>query len=159
MKTIIIYSSKYGSTEDCAKHLKAGLSGSVSLVDIEKTNPKTIGLEKYDSIIFGSSIYVGSISKKIRSLCNEFKELLLKKRIAIFICCGFPEQVNEYLSTNFSTKLLQNAVIVKSFGGEARLDKMKALDRLIMKAATKGNHNNLKISQENIDDFIKAINS
>jgi len=52
-------------------------------------------LEKYDSIIFGSSIYVGSISKKIRSLCNEFKELLLKKRIAIFICCGFPEQVNE----------------------------------------------------------------
>lgn len=155
MNTIIIYSSKYGSTLDCAKSLN--LPGSVSLVDIGKTNPKTISLEHFDTIIFGSSIYIGAISKKMRAFCNDNIDLLSKKRVGIFLCCAFPAQINEYLSTNFPSELLKSAVVVKYFGGEARMDKMKAFDKMIMKAATKGNCENLKISHENIESFIKEI--
>lgn len=97
MKTIIIYSSKYGCTADCAKELKSGLSGTVELVDIDQTNPKAILLESFDVVIFGSSIYIGAVSKKMRA------------------------------------------------------------DRLIMKATTKGNDNNLKIVRENIESFIGEI--
>lgn len=156
MDTIIIFSSKYGCTADCACTLKGKLTGKVTLVDINKTNIK-IELEKYDTIIIGSSIYVGAISKKLRTLCHENIELLTQKRVGIFLCCAFPEQANDYLSANFPSTLLKNAKTVKMFGGEARLEKMSFLDKLIVKSATNGNYKNLKISHESLEDFVREI--
>ena len=63
MNTIIIYSSKYGCTKDCANILKNKLSDNVTIVDINNNNK--IELSKFDKIIIGSSIYVGSVSKNI----------------------------------------------------------------------------------------------
>lgn len=157
MNTIIVYSSKYGCTADCAKLLKSRLSGTVELSNIDQTNSKTLLLENFDTIILGSSIYVGSISKKMRAFCNENIDMLNRKRVGIFICCAFSGQVSEYLSKNFPVTLLKSAVIIKDFGGEARMNKLKGIDKFIMKAATKGNYENLKISFENIENFIKEI--
>lgn len=159
MNILIIYSSKYGSTADCAKYLKAGFSGSVVLLDINRTNPQLIDWEKYDTVIVGSSIYVGKAAKKIRTLCSDYNDLLCTKRVGIFLCCALPEKSNEYLSPNFPTELLKSALVIKSFGGEARLDKMKVVDKIIMKAATKGHYENLKISKEGMDTFIEQMSS
>lgn len=159
MNLAVIYSSKYGCTTDCAKYLKAGLSAKVTLVDIETTNTQTIDLEKYDTVILGSSVYIGAISKKMRIFCKENLDLLSRKRVGLYLCCAFPEQAAEYFSKNFPPALLKNAVVVKGFGGEARIEKMKMLDRLIMKAVTKGNHDSLKLSYENMDHFIREISN
>lgn len=158
MKTIIIYSSKYGSTADCAKLLSAGLSSAVELANIDKMNAKNIPLENFDKVILGSSIYIGGISRMMRTFCNENVDILSKKRVGIFLCCGFPAQMNEYLAKNFPAALLKNAVAIENFGGEARVDKLKVMDKLIMKAATKGNYRDLTISHENIKSFIKNFN-
>lgn len=155
MNTIIIYSSKYGCTTDCARYLKAGLSGSVTLTDIDNTN--SISLENYDVVILGSSIYIGKISKIMQKFCKENADLLSKKRVGIFLCCAFPEQLTEYLAANFPPTLLKNSVVIKDFGGEARIDKMKFIDKSIMKAAIKGSHEKLKISHESMDSFIKEL--
>lgn len=157
MNTMIIFSSKYGCTAECAEYLKTALSNSVKLMDINNTDIKISDLENYDSILLGSSIYVGAISKKMEIFCEENADLLSKKRVGIFLCCAFQEQLDEYLSKNFPQVLLKNAVVIKSFGGEARLDKMKTIDKLIMKTVTKGNYSNLKISYEEMDSFIKEI--
>ncbi|MDD3417779.1 MAG: flavodoxin domain-containing protein [Lachnospiraceae bacterium] len=157
MNAIIIYSSKYGCTADCAKVLKSRLSGTVELVNIDQTNPKAILLENFDVIIFGSSIYIGAISKKMRAFCNEYIEVLNRKRVGIFLCCAFPEEMNQYLSKNFPELLLKSAVTIKNFGGESRTDKLKGMDKLIMKAATKGDYSKLKISDKNIESFINEI--
>lgn len=157
MSTIIIYSSKYGCTTDCAKYLKSALSGSVTLTDIDNTN--VVSLDNYDTVIIGSSIYIGKISKKIQQLCKEKLNLLNQKKVGIFLCCAFPEQINEYLTTNFPSALLECAATVKCFGGEARVDKMKFIDKSIMKAALKGNNKKLQISHKNMDSFIKELNS
>lgn len=157
MNTIIVYSSKYGCTADCATLLKSGLSGTVELANINQTNPKTLLLENFDTVIFGSSIYVGAISKKMRVFCNENIDVLSRKRVGIFLCCAFPAQIDEYLSKNFPSVLLKSAVVIKDFGGEARIDKMKGMDKLIMKAAIKGNYENLKISHEHLESFIREI--
>lgn len=157
MNVIIIYSSKYGCTAACAKYLKAGLSDTVTLTNIDNVNTKTIGLENYDTVILGSSIYVGSISKKMRIFCKENIDLLCRKRVGLFLCCAFPEQLTEYISGNFPPALQKNAVVIKDFGGETNMDKMNAIDKMIMKAVTKGNPKSLKILHENIDRFIKEI--
>ena len=44
--------------------------------------------------------------------------------------------------------MLKNAAAVKAFGGEARIEKMKTIDRLLMKAVTKGKRDSLKLSYE-----------
>ena len=51
--------------------------------------------------------------------------------------------------------MLKNAAAVKAFGGEARIEKMKTIDRLLMKAVTKGKSDSLKLSYENMDCFIR----
>ncbi|HBG4644237.1 TPA: flavodoxin domain-containing protein [Clostridioides difficile] len=158
MNTIIIYSSKYGCTKDCANILKNKLSDNVTIVDINNNNNK-IELSKFDKIIIGSSIYVGSVSKKIQVLCNDNVELLNKKQVGIFLCCGFSEQADKYLKSNFPSSLLESANAIGIFGSEARLEKMKFLDKLIMKAVSKGNYYSFRISQDNIDNFLINLSS
>lgn len=93
MNTIIIYSSKYGCTKDCANILKNKLSDNVTIVDINNNNK--IELSKFDKIIIGSSIYVGSVSKKIQVLCNDNVELLNKNKLAFSFAVAFlNKQIN-----------------------------------------------------------------
>ena len=92
----------------------------------------------------------------MKAFCKANESLLSSKKIGIFLCCGFQEQFEEYLSSNFPPSLRKNAVI-KCFGGEARTEKMKAFDKMIMKAAMKRRGETLKISSENIECFSKAI--
>lgn len=157
MNTIIIYSSKYGCTKDCANILKNKLSDNVTIVDINNNNK--IELSKFDKIIIGSSIYVGSVSKKIQVLCNDNVELLNKKQVGIFLCCGFSEQADKYLKSNFPSSLLESANAIGIFGSEARLEKRKFLDKLINEAVSKGNYDSFRISQDNIDNFLINLNS
>ncbi|CCK98017.1 TPA: flavodoxin [Clostridioides difficile] len=157
MNTIIIYSSKYGCTKDCANILKNKLSDNITIVDINNNNK--IELSKFDKIIIGSSIYAGSVSKKIRLLCNDNLELLNKKQVGIFLCCGFSEEADKYLKSNFPSSLLESANAIGIFGGETRLEEMKFLDKLIMKAVSKGNYDSFRISQDNIDNFLISLNN
>ena len=124
--------------------------------DIDRVSKSPADLKDFDTIILGSSIYIGAVSKKMKAFCKANESLLSSKKIGIFLCCGFQEQFEEYLSSNFPPSLRKNAVI-KCFGGEARTEKMKAFDKLIMKAAMKRRGETLKISSENIECFSKAI--
>lgn len=157
MNTVIIYSGKYGCTEACAKYIKAGLSGSAALINIDSAGAKSIQLKNYDTVIIGSSVYIGSISKRMRAFCKENIDQLAKKRVGIFLCCAFTEQFTEYLSKNFPPAVLKNAAPVKCFGAEARMDKMKAIDKMIMKAVTKGSDGFSNLSYENMDGFISEM--
>ena len=156
MKTLILYTSRYGCTADCAQQLKAQLSGPVSLADIDRISQNPVDLKDFDTIILGSSIYIGAVPKKMKAFCRANEALLSGKRTGIFLCCAFEEKLDEYLSSNIPPSLWKNAVTA-SFGGEARLEKMKTLDKLIMKAAMKESVKPLEISPEKIEYFSKAI--
>lgn len=157
MNTAIVYSSKYGCAAACAEYIKAGLEGTATLIDVDKADLQAIRLRDYDTVVLGSSIYVGAVSKKMRALCKSALDTLCQKRVGIFICCGFAEQMQEYLSKNFPAPLLEHARVVKAFGGEARMERMKGLDKLVMKAVTKGDTQSLKLSHESMESFLREI--
>ena len=156
MKTLIVYASKYGCAADCANYVKTKLSGDVTLVDINKIS-KQIELDVFDTIIIGGSVYIGKVSKKLSVFCEKNLEVLIKKRIGIFLCCALSEQENEFLTASFPSALLQNAVTTKIFGSEARLQKMTFLDKSIIKAVTKGDFSKFKVSTGNMDAFVQEI--
>jgi len=152
MKTLIVYASKYGCTADCANFLKEKLEGDITLVDINKA-PGQLDVNVYDTIVIGGSVYVGKISKKLRAFCESNLDTLLRKRIGVYLCSALTDQFNDTLNNNFPTLLLENAKAVKLFGSEARLEKMNFVDKIIIKAVTKGDFSGFRISNNHIDEF------
>ena len=62
MKTLIIYASKTGTTEKCAKEINRQLKDS-KIVNILNQNED---INKYDLIVIGTPIRMGMIDKKIK---------------------------------------------------------------------------------------------
>ena len=158
MKALIIYASKYGTVADCAKQLKSKLLGEATLVDIKQMD-QSLELTKFDTVIIGGSVYADHISKALKSFCKSNLEVLCQKELGLFLCCGLTDQANEFFENNFPPKLLEHAKITLPFGSEARLEKMKFLDKTILKAFAKGDFSPFKILEENIDKFAEAFNS
>lgn len=156
MKTIIIYSSKYGCTEDCAKALKSKLNGDSILVNLK--NARAVDFQQYDWIIIGGSIYVGKIQKEVKQFCERNLKTLLTKNIALFMCCTTPEQVNDFFKSNFPSELLAHAMQTTNFGGELRQEKMGFLERKLTAMIAKAEPMKTEILHENIDLLVALIN-
>ncbi len=92
MKTLIVYASKTGTTEKCAKEINRQLKDS-KIVNISYQNEQ---IKNYDLIIIGSPIRMGRIDKKIKKFLLNNIEILKLKTVAYFICCGFFENWKSY---------------------------------------------------------------
>lgn len=132
MKVLILYAGKTGTTEKCAKILKALVDDSVTC-DLTK-GTESIDLRDYDCIIVGGSIRSGKMHKDAREFIKDHKDLLMKKRCAFFICNCFKDQSEKYLRNNIPAPLLDKALAAASFGGEINPDKFKRMDRIAIKA-------------------------
>jgi len=156
MKTAVVYASKYGCTADCAAYLKANLAGETTLIDVNKAS-MPIGLEGYDTVLIGGSVYVGKVSKKLRLFCEQNLNTLSGKRLGFFLCCALTEEAETVFAANFPADLLQKTKARGVFGSEARLEKMGFFDKKLLGAVTKGDYSNFKISYGNLDRFIKGF--
>jgi len=155
MKTIIVYTSKTGTTEKCVNILKQALKDA-AVIDLNQTEP---ALAEYDLVIIGSPIRVGKIDAKIKVFINQNKELLKTKKTAYFICCGFEKDTERYFKTNIPDDLLKMAVIYCSFGGEMDLAKQKGIDKMIVRLVkmSKEGKKDIKINEKKIKLFIQKI--
>lgn len=129
MKTIIIYATKYGYTKDCVEEMKGQLLGDVLTVNI--LTETISSLDAFENVILGGSIYMGQINKKLKTFCENNMSSLLKKRVALFLCCGLPENFEQNIASAFPSELREIAILSECFGGELRTDKMKGPDKII----------------------------
>lgn len=135
MKTMIIYASTYGFTQDCVQMLKQNLNGETRVVNINKdTIP---ALDDFDTILIGGSIYMGQIQKKIKQYCISNQDTLKNKKLGFFISCSTAESCDDFVKEAFPETLLKRALEVQNFGGEMRPDKMNFFHKFITKMVTK----------------------
>lgn len=155
LKTLIIYASKTGTTEKCAKEINKKLKD-CTMVNILNQNED---INKYDLIVVGTPIRMGMIDKKIKKFLTSNIETLKAKKVAYFICCGFNENWENYYEQNIPKELLDNAIIYDTFGGEMDMQKQKGFDKFITNMVRKNIDKNkeIKILSENIDRFIKVL--
>ena len=85
MKTLIVYATKHGCTEKCANELKNNLTGEIELHNLKKS-VKT-DLNDFWTIIIGGSIHVGQVQKNVKQFCLNNLDLLIEKKIGLFLCC------------------------------------------------------------------------
>lgn len=158
MKTLIVYSSKYGCTEKCAKKLSEKLKGSIELINLKEV--KEIDISSYDKVIIGGSIYIGKIQNEVVNFCTENIKKLSTKKIGLFVCCMREgESVDEQIRNSFPQELRLNAVAIENFGGEFIFNKMGFLDKLITKKVVKIDKDTSNILEDNINNFAQLMNS
>ena len=129
MKKIVIYQSKYGSSERYAKWLaeSAGCQA-VNAADAGKIN-----FDSHDIIIFGGALYVGKING-ISVLTNKW-EMLKSKRLIVFIVglegLGNKDYLQSIIDNNFNA---EQKKIIKFFHLKGSIDykKLNPLYKIMM---------------------------
>lgn len=160
MKTLIIYATTYGYAKECADKVKELIQGGVTVFDIK--NGQVPSLDDFDTVVLGGSIYMGQIHKKIKAYCVANLNQLLQKRVALYICCGLPENFEETIKNCFPKELLEHAIAKECFGGELRIEKMnlahKMIAGLMQRASKQGTPETMGLP-ENMTKLAEAVNN
>lgn len=132
MKTAILYTTKYGSVRKAAEILKEKLSGESLFADI--ANEPVPSLDGYDTVILGGSVYIGRIQKKLSAYIQKNLDILLTKRIGVFLCAGATEneQQEKELKEAYPSGLYDHALARGVLGYSYDFDKMRFFDRFIV---------------------------
>lgn len=148
MRSLILFGSKYGTAEECAKKLKEKLKGDVDLINIK--NSKEISISDYDKVIIGGSVYMGMINKEVKEFVECNKSELISKKIGLFMCCmSEGDKIIEQFNQNLPNEVLSAAKVKESFGGEFKFSKMNFFERQIIKMISKKDPKIGKINVKN----------
>jgi menaquinone-dependent protoporphyrinogen oxidase len=153
MKTLIVYGTKTGVTEECAKELSELIKGEKTLVNVKNA---IVDVNSFDRIIIGTSIYAGMINGKVKKFYSKYKDVLLSKKLYIFTC-GLSDN-NEALTAvekSLGPDIKSHATI-SHFGGDVRPNDAKGFLKLIVKAMAKNVKSSL--DKNNIKEFAIKIN-
>jgi menaquinone-dependent protoporphyrinogen oxidase len=156
MQTIIIYASKHGCTETCAQKLKDQLPGHTDMVNVKTASIQN--LDAYDTIIIGGSIHAGQIQRNIKKFCQNNLNLLMQKKVGLFICCMEEgDKAREEFNMAYPEALRRYAAATGVLGGRFDFKKMNAIERYLVKKIANVNQSVSKISEEAISRFASEI--
>lgn len=131
MKILIVYATKHGVSRRCAEMLRDKLCDrmEVSLFDINDAPPSPAD---FDVAVIGGSIRMMRINKKLKQYLVAHAETLSSMQTALFLCCGFTENFDDYVPMVFP-KSIHASLGIHCFGGELKPDKLKGLDKFFVK--------------------------
>lgn len=147
MKTLIVYSSKYGTTETCAKEIANQIS--CDLKSLDQSN--SLSLNDYDHIVIGSSVYIGKMRKAVTTFIEENKGLLKAKKLSLFFCCNETTDYKELVP-----EVIKHADIYY-FGYELKLSQMKFLDKMVTKKVSGATEDVFSIKKGEIKKLISKL--
>lgn len=159
MKTIIIYTTKYGCTGKAAKLIQGKTAGETRLVNLSKE--KAPDLSAYDTVVLGGSIYVGKTQKELTAFMQQNLETLKKKKLALYLCAGEqdPAKIEGLLAANFPAELLGQAIFRDSLGGELEMKNVGIFMRFMLKTFIGVKEDYSRLSEEKIGKLAKAIST
>jgi len=128
MKLLILFKTKYGSTEQYAKWITEELNADIS--DVESFNINS--LDKYDTIIIGSPTYMGQIQMK--DFLEQNWEILKNKNIYLFNVGMFPwESPESKKSFEMIPEHIRDKIGFSKLPGKLDTSKLNLSEKLIVK--------------------------
>lgn len=131
MKLLIAYSTKNGTTYKCAEMLRDYLGETVE-VDIVNLKTYLPCPTPYDAVVVGGAVRMECLDRRVKRFLRVHRDTLSKKPSAVYICCGFSENYDEYAITQLP-RGLECSLGVHHFGGELKVDKVKGFEKLLVK--------------------------
>lgn len=133
MKVGIIYATHFGFCDNAVKKLKKKLKTQSEIVSFDyKTS---YDLSQYDALILGGSIRMGLLDQDFRGWLRSHTEEILQKPFALFVACGFSENLDEYVRNCFPKELVDNALATECIGGNLE-GNYKFYDKWLVKIMT-----------------------
>lgn len=160
LKTLIIFVTKNGTTEECAQRLRERL-GKEDTDLLNLRVQKLPDFDHYDCIVLGSYIHYGNIGKRLKHFIALHKEMLLQKKLGIYLCKGFPIDRVDPFEENFRKKILKHALVCDCFGGLLNPGKLtgkeKKLANMVLDASAAQHLDAPQIFDERIDRFAEVL--
>ena len=127
-KMVVVYRSCYGSTKQYAEWLAEELHGDL----YEQSEITLENLLKYDTIIYGGSLYAGKILG-LSLIKNRFNELR-NKRVVVFSVGASPtsSQVVEYIKSRNFTAEMRERVNFFYLRGKLNYAELKPVHKFMM---------------------------
>jgi len=101
-KGAILYSSRYGATRQYAEWLAEELKWPL----LKAESITTQDLASYDTLLIGSSVYIGKLL--VKSWLKSHEPALRNKDLLFFIVCGTPASERQQQETIARTNILNN---------------------------------------------------
>ena len=161
MKTAILYTTRHGTTEKVARTIAEGLcdSGEVDLVNLRFYRDQP--LDRYDTVVLGTSIHMGRPDKAMQRYVTETKNknALEARRVGLFLCCMHTDEGRraDQLEHAFPEYLRRHAEAITIAGGEFLTEKMGWLDRMIVKKVSGVAGNTEDLRGDDIVAFIEKM--
>jgi len=156
MRTLILYATKYGATQEIAEAISGQIGGAV-LHDLKQG--ETPPLADFDCVIIGSSLYAGSIRKEAKVFLAQNAAQLRGKKLGLFLSGMAQGDEQKYFTDNFPPDMLQETTAASFLGGIFDPQKAGAMERLIMKAVTKKSGYVRTIDDEKIKQFAARMHA
>ncbi len=156
MKTMIVYSSKYGATENCAQLLMEKLGEDTMSINL--SNGESPKFDDVDTIMVGSSIYAGKMRPDIIKFITENEHILKNKEFGIFLSCKDEgAEALSYIEQNLPEWVQHHAFVKSALGHEINLEKMNFIERSILKMVFKVKTSYSKLNQMEMDRVVEEI--
>lgn len=131
MRTLVVYSTKYGTTRSCAEEIARQLPGETRVADMKRERIRS--LEGYDAVVIGGAIYAGKVMSGVPRFCDRHREELLQRGVGLFICCLYDgETAQSELDGAFPPWLNAHALVRRPVGGAVQFEKLKVIDRYLV---------------------------
>ena len=132
MNILVVYASKYGAVQRVAETIYQSVDTPTTMVNLRVSPEPT--LDGFDTVVIGGSIYAGRILPSIPRFVEKNREELLKRKVLLFISCLYDgEKGIEQLREAFPPWLQVHAKGAHSVGGEIILEKLRFLDRIVIR--------------------------
>jgi len=149
MNVLILYDTKHGFTEKCARYLKGLLPGS-SIFELGEV----FNILEFDKVLLGSYIYMGRISENASDFLKKYKSKLLDKELGIF-CSALDK--NDYLNAlqkSIDPEIFYHAKIVLP-GGKVKLEELNFFEKRKLKKRNNVTENREEFYPNRLDELLE----
>ncbi len=157
MKTLILYASKYGTSEKCALMLQEKLP-KAEVVNIDNA---PVSITKYGTVIIGGGVYAGRIDARLRKFIKTHTRDIGLIPHGFFVCCA-DENPQKFLQENFPSALIENAIAADGFGSGLEIGYAKGFAKVvagIFKLIYKTGGIPTRLFKERIEAFAEKFNN
>lgn len=138
MKTLVVYDTKHGSTEEVAMRIAGEIrkrGGAVELLDLRKKEAAKISLDGFSMVALGGPFYMGKWSKRASAFATAHEAEFALKTLALF-SLGTNDALGEAAARATLPPSLAAKALSAHFGGRVDFDRLGGFERFIVKAVS-----------------------